>query len=410
MAKVKILVVGDPGSIHTARFASLLQEMGHDIRIFQSENYYIQDEHLKNITIYVDTITQPPLNNNTLVSFYPLKHSSNNLIMDLINKFIHFTLSITNRIHIPNRNRINALKWVIKDWDPDIVFSLKMQNDGYTVNQVKQQMKQGFKPKWIHFNWGTDIEFFAKHPRYKDEHLPKIKQVLSLCDYFVADCQRDVDQAKKYGLKGINLGKQLANGGFDLKEISKIPRLPINKRKTILIKGREWNDIGRAFTILKALDQIPHELKDYKIKVILATENVKSVCSFLNETKGINFQIMDKIPYTELLKIFGESRIAISSTHVDGTPSFLIEAMLMGAFPIHSDISSIREWIDDGKNGLLFPVENFKSLKKQILKALIDDELIIRAQIINQNIVMQKMDRKQIKQEWQSTIRNIINK
>ena len=409
MAKIKILVVGDPGSIHTARFVSLLQEMGHDIRIFQSEKYYIQDEHLKNITIYVDTITQPRINNNKIIALFPFAHSTNNSIILKVAKFLLLISSISKFGKL-NRDRVNDLKNIIKIWKPDIVFSLKMQNDGYTVSEAKQQMKYDFKPKWIHFNWGTDIEFFGKHSRYKNEHLPKIKLVLKLCDYFVADCQRDAQQAIKYGLKGINLGTHLANGGFNLEEIKKIPSLPVNKRKTIIIKGREWNDIGRAFTVLKALDQIPYELKDYKIKVILATENVKIVCSFLNETKGINFQIMDKIPYTELLKIFGESRIAISSTHVDGTPSFLIEAMLMGAFPIHSDISSIREWVDDGKNGLLFPVENIESLKKQILRALSDDKLISQAQIINQNIVKQKMDRKQIKQKWQSIISNIISK
>ncbi|MDK3155393.1 hypothetical protein QPK87_02175 [Kamptonema cortianum] len=60
METLNILIVGDPGSIHTARFALLLQEAGHRVHCFQSELYYSQDEHLRNLPLHVAYLDRPP--------------------------------------------------------------------------------------------------------------------------------------------------------------------------------------------------------------------------------------------------------------------------------------------------------------------------------------------------------------
>ena len=57
-SQIKILVVGNPGSIHAARFVNLLQEIGYHVEIFQSEISYDQDEHLKNMVIHIVSIWQ----------------------------------------------------------------------------------------------------------------------------------------------------------------------------------------------------------------------------------------------------------------------------------------------------------------------------------------------------------------
>lgn len=406
MDKIKILIAGDPGSIHTSRFVSLLQEIGYNIRVFQSEHQYLQDEHLHNVIIYVSRFFGLPKNGNTLRVTTPFE-------LDFPSGGLpgyptRLVLGIYRSFFKTNSREVDLAKTILK-WKPDIVFSLKMQNDGYTVSNAKKILGADFKTKWVHFNWGTDIEFFGKHPDYADEHLPKIREVLSGCDFHVADCMRDVKQAVDFGFRGRSLGMCLANGGYDLSVLSKVRKNAAPKRDVILVKGRQGGFVGKAFNILEALHRIPQVANQYKIKIILANPDTKGAAMILSRIDGIQYEVLSQLPYQELLALYATSRMAISASDVDGTPSFLTEAMVMGALPIHSDMDSVREWIADGKNGLLFPVDDIAALASCIERAHIDEQLIESARAINWEIANARMDRNKIRLDIAKLIETVQN-
>lgn len=405
VAKIKILVVGDPGSIHTARFVSLLQEIGYYVEVFQSEFLYTQDEHLHQITLHVGFPYADGENGNIIKGHHPLTDWLIKKLRRWPDNQILIPIAI-NQYFSPEK-RAKHLSHLLEKFRPDIIFSLKMQNDGYTVLKAKEILGRKFKAKWVHFNWGTDIEFFGKNPKYKKKHLPQIKKLLASCDFYLADCERDVKQAKKLGFKGVSLGACLAHGGFDLVEFAKI-RKKYHQRNLIIIKGREGSYVGRAFNILSALRQISPLLKKYKIKIIYCNPEVQAVISFLKKFEEIDYEIVKWLPYQKLLNLYAQSRLTISATDVEGTPSFLIESMALGAFPIHSDMVSIREWVENGQNGLLFPVDDINKLKSCITKALADNKMIEKARFLNWQIAQQKMDRDKIRNHLQDLIENQI--
>lgn len=404
MGKVKILVVGNPASIHTSRFVSLLQEIGYDVRVFQSEHWYAQDEHLHNAIVYVSRFIELPENGNTLrvTTPFELDFPSGGLS----GYPTRLALGIYRRFFKINSREINLAK-IIRKWKPDIVFSLKMQNDGYTVTEAKKILGADFKAKWVHFNWGTDIEFFGKHPDYAEEHLPKIRGVLSGCDFHVADCMRDVRQAADFGFRGRSLGMCLANGGYDLDALSKLREKAAPERDVILIKGRQGGFVGKAFNIFEALHRIPQVARHYKVKVIMADAETKGAAGILSRIDGIRYEVLPQLSYQELLALFATSRMAISATDVDGTPSFLTEAMAMGALPVHSDMDSVREWVTDGKNGLLFPVDDIAALASCIERAHADEQLVESARAINWEIANARMDRNKIRLDVQKIIETV---
>lgn len=407
MAQVKILIVGESGSIHTNRFTSLLQEIGYDVRLFQCEYLCWMEEHLVNTVVYVVAPTFTAINGNTIVYF------SCRLYLGQLLWFIYRFWNLLFKrwkIDFSKRSRPDDLARVIRCWKPDIVFSLKMQNDGYTVSATRDMMGDTFTPPWVHFNWGTDIEFFGKHPDYSAEHLPKIKKLLARCDYHISDCKRDVRQAADLGFSGESLGVCLANGGFDLDFLQKIRRESAAKRDVILIKGREGAFVGKAFNVLAALHRIPQLLKNYQVKILMPTDAVRGAAKFLTKLDGIDYELLPYLPYTELLAIYARCRIAISASDVDGTPSFLVEAMAMGAFPVHSDMESVREWISDGINGLLFPVDDIQAIASCIEKALQDDDLVESARFLNWDIAVARMDRNKISAHLKSLIEKKILK
>lgn len=395
MKNIKILIAGEPASVHTGKLSNMVKSIGYDVRIFQSTYHNHLDEHLKDVIIYTHFPWNRPDNNNILACYvFNILITSNSIITKLINmsifrKTIEIVRPHLNQLILQEPREKDLIR-VIKKWKPDLIISLKMQNDGYTVSNVKKSLGKYFHPKWVHFNWGTDIEYFGKRKSLKSYHLPKIKNLLNQCDYLIADCYRDLNQASKFGFKGIKLGVMVGNGGYKIDNLLKIRRKFSHNKDTILIKGRHDNKISKSKNIIKAISQIKDKLTTYKIKIILG-ETIND-----DETKqmltGLDYEFIKYVPYEEVLKLFAQSKISISATTVDGTPNFIAESFCMGAFPIHSNIDSVREWIEDGKNGLLFKIDDIDLLKKHIIRAIKDDQLTRRANKINLKIAKERLN------------------
>jgi glycosyltransferase involved in cell wall biosynthesis len=80
------------------------------------------------------------------------------------------------------------------------------------------------------------------------------------------------------------------------------------------------------------------------------------------------------------LQYFSRSDVFILSSHVEGLPNVLVEAMLCGCTPVATDCpTGPREVLQDGKYGYLVPVQNPDALAAAIEQAL--DCPIPRAQL-----------------------------
>jgi len=64
--------------------------------------------------------------------------------------------------------------------------------------------------------------------------------------------------------------------------------------------------------------------------------------------------------------------------------------MASGVFPIVTDITSNREWIRDGENGFLVPVNDEQYLANKIIDAIRDKGLLEKARKENQSISEEK--------------------
>jgi glycosyltransferase involved in cell wall biosynthesis len=283
-----------------------------------------------------------------------------------------------------------------------------MQNDGYTVAEARERLGAQFRAKWVHFCWGTDIEFFGRHPDHAPAHLPRIRKVLALCDFLIADTKRDLRAAREMGFMGELLGDLIAPGGFNLGEIARLRRESGEFRDTILVKGREGGLVGRALNVFAALDRVGSGLAPYRIRVVMPTPPAVEAARALATRHHLDCEPIPRLPYQELLKEFGKSRIAISASEVDGTPSFLLEAMAMGALPIHSDMESVRDWIEHGRNGLLFPVDDIDALANCITRALQDEALTVSARALNWSIAEGRMDRDAIRAHIQDLLKRRV--
>ena len=273
------------------------------------------------------------------------------------------------------------LNEIIKEIKPDLVHSLEMQSQTYHVLKAYKK----YKFKWAYFSWGSDL-FLYKND---ENHQGKIKEVLCNLDYFFADNNRDIQLAKEQGFKNTISGVFPGGGGYHLKDYNQF-RKPFSERNLILIKGyHHW--AGRALTVLNALELILDEIKNHKIYVYSAHNIVIKKIEELNKKYNLNIEYSsrkEEITHAELLQKFGNAKIAIGNSISDGIPNTLLEAVILGAFPIQSNPGGVSEdYISHKENGLLIEnAEEKNEIAKLIKEALESEELIEKAFELNAQI------------------------
>ena len=292
-------------------------------------------------------------------------------------------------------NTEKVFEKVLHDIKPDMVHSVVMYISCVPILNVMQKHDT---LTWLYSSWGSDLYYFKNIHTYKQD----ILRVLPRVNHLITDCKRDISIAKKLGFKGQVLGTFPGGGGFDYKETNKYIK-PVSKRSTILVKGYQGRS-GRAIEVIKALELIKEELKGYQIIVFGADKEVENYIT----RKGISTKILLKVlsrsnflPHDAILKLMGEAMIYIGNSNSDGMPNTLLEAIAQGVFPIQSNPGGASsEVIIHGENGFL--IENcndLEEIKKLIIKAISNSELMEKAFEINQNNIKPKFERTLIKKQ-----------
>ncbi len=295
---------------------------------------------------------------------------------------------ITNLINkINERQLTTVLETTIKNIQPDVVHSFVMYLSAAPILPV---MKKFPGIKWIYSSWGSDLFYYRK---MENEHL-KMKETFPHIDYMFADCHRDHRIATENGFTGKFLGKFPGGGGFDFKKTDALIQ-PFSERKIILIKGYQGLH-GRCLSALEAILLLEKELKEYRILIFGVNEEVKNFVLNSELKNWGNLETVGKISQFEVMKSMGEAFIYIGNSLSDGTPNTLLEAIVMGAFPLQSNPGgATSEIIENGRNGaLLENPENVNEISKIIKWALQNQKHLKEGVEFNLVKIKPKLERK----------------
>lgn len=104
----------------------------------------------------------------------------------------------------------------------------------------------------------------------------------------------------------------------------------------------------------------------------LLTELKKQV-----ENKGLKNKIcfLGRISSNKLNLYYNSAKIFLLTSENEGLPATLVEAMLTKICPITTDVGAIPNLIEDGYNGFLYSINNFKNAEKIIIKCLKNNNL-----------------------------------
>lgn len=369
---MKILMVS-VFSYHFVNWTLQLKESGHEVFWIDVHD---SNTHVKRIDFVEQTIKWK----NKLE--YPGRQR--------IKKYFPLLGSFINRFN--HRNFLEVFQQKFDEIQPDVVHSFEIHSACIPILDI---MKKYPKVKWIYSALGSDLFYYQNEPA----KLKGIKKVFTRLNYMFADSTRDFIIAQKHGFTGGYLGTFPGGGGYELDSVKSRINL-LKDRKSILIKGYQ-NKFGRCNNVLESLLLIENEIKNFKIIVFAANEEVSNLVKNPRFGQIKNLEIVGLIGRDDVLKLMGQSLICIGNSISDGIPNTLLEAIIMEAFPIQSNPGgSTAEIIENGKNGLL--IENPESIYEiaaLIKKAIQNPELLRSGIAYNSQYIKSNLERDYIKEQ-----------
>jgi glycosyltransferase involved in cell wall biosynthesis len=374
-ARPRVFVLGFVESIHTVRAVEAMQRLGWEIHVVASHPHWPHPAW-HDVTLHVDpdfepeevgpgvevrTLRRPPEDGEPLVE------------------------------GLSWNQRPEAVAGLIAELQPDLVNTMEIQHGAYVMLEARAYLDEA--PPWVVHNWGSDIYYFGRNPR----HISRLKAVMTACDYYGAECHRDIGLAQAFGFDGKLLPVLPNAGGFELGRLAAL-RLPgpTSTRKAISLKATE-SFVYRPHAALDAIERCGELLRGYTLYLYTATPRAIERARAIGERFGIEVTVVstaaEPVSHDEIMTMHGRSRISISLAQSDAICTAFLEAMVMGSFPIQSSTGCANAWAEAGQGAEFVPAEDVDRIEGALRRALTDDQLVDTAAIENAATAAARLDR-----------------
>jgi hypothetical protein len=261
--------------------------------------------------------------------------------------------------HFSSEKRLARL---IKKYNFDYIHALEIQGAGYLLLNCRFE-KSSESPKIIVTNWGSDIYYFEKNLEDKT----KIQKILSIADYYSAECHRDYELALKNGFIGKFLPINPNAGGFKDSVFQRNSKRS-NDRNQIIAKCY-GGKFGLGNLIIDAIDDYLKINKTNTVFLYSVTPDLEPMLETLISRfpKRISFAtVKNKLNISDMHENFANSRVYIGASRSDGISTSFLEALVLGAYPIQTNTSCGNEWVEKG-----FHAQLIQPTRDAIFNALI---------------------------------------
>lgn len=188
-----------------------------------------------------------------------------------------------------------------------------------------------------------------------------------------------------------------------------LPRKIVRRKQTdklrIAFAARLHKLQKRADLLTKVIDMCLNKGLDVEFNIAGEGD-----CSELIREYVISHHFEDKvhllgwIPPCEMASFWMEQDIYLNLSTYEGMSLAMLEAMACGAVPIVTDVSGVRDLIEDGKNGAIVPVDQWEQVLERISDAYWNQEWLEKASAYNVELLRDKCDVEQYADWIEQTI------
>jgi glycosyltransferase involved in cell wall biosynthesis len=287
------------------------------------------------------------------------------------------------------RRRAPRLRDLLRQLQPDLVHALRVPLEGMLTAAARPQAPL------VLSTWGNDLTLHAPATPVMRW---ATRAALRRADGLHADCQRDARMAPSWGLRsGAPTLVVPGNGGvrrhvFRPEPSFSDPDFGIPRSAPVVVQPRGLRAYVRSDVFFRALPLILRDEPE-TVFVAPATEGMAEAEAWRRRLDlGPRLRLLPQLDLGSMAALFRRAAVSVSPSTHDGTPNTLLEAMACGCFPIAGDLESVREWIDDGRNGLLVDSADEESLARAVVRALREEPLRRLAAQINAGLIAERAD------------------
>ncbi|MEE9217432.1 MAG: glycosyltransferase family 4 protein [Anaerolineales bacterium] len=301
---------------------------------------------------------------------------------------------------------------LITEIEPDLVHAMRIPFEG-----AMAAASNPIAPLLVSI-WGNDLTLHAPTtPPMRN----LTRRTLSRTNALHTDTRRDAELAQQWGFADDRPQMVLPGNGGVRRDIffpgepgqSEHPALTqvlemLSPEVPVVVNPRGFRAYVRNDTFFKA---IPILLERVPTAVFLCPNMAgqRKAEEWIERLRiGDSVHLLPKLTPSDLAVVFRRAQVSVSPSEHDGTPNTLLEAMACGAYPVAGDLQSIREWIEDGKNGTLVDPASADQVAEAIAHALEDAELQERAAEENIRLVETRADYKQGMQRAQAFYEEVL--
>lgn len=234
--------------------------------------------------------------------------------------------------------------------------------------------------------WGSDVLI---SPGKSWLHKKRARYVLDKADLVTADAE-----VAAGAVCGLGVGRDrvvVSPMGIERALLAGTPKK--EKSQVLMIfSNRRLEPLYDVATLVKAIPSVVDKAGREVRFVILGEGSQRS--DLLNLAIKLNvedcLEFKGTVSRETLLQFYRKSDIFVSTSRSDSTSVSLLEAMNFGLIPVVTDIPGNREWIQDGKNGFVFPASDSEALAHKILCAIDRSDLWQDVRRENERIVRKR--------------------
>ncbi len=287
---------------------------------------------------------------------------------------------------------------VIRQVQPDLVHAMRVPYEGMLAAEA---LAGGPSVPLLVSIWGND---FTLHAPSSPPMARYTRRAMQRADALHADCQRDLRLAGEWGLPA-DRPTLLAPGsggirreifhpgdpleGLDASQLrSVLDEIP--PRAPVVVNPRGFRAYVRNDTFFRSIPLILNEQPETRFLCPLMAGEAEALRWKERLGLGEEVLLLPRLDPRQMASLYRRAWVSVSPSTHDGTPNTLLEAMACGAFPVAGDLESIREWIEDGLNGLLVDPADPAALARAVRRALAEEGLRRRAAEHNLRLVTQR--------------------
>ncbi len=295
---------------------------------------------------------------------------------------------------------------IVNDLKPDAVHALRIPFEGMLAESTPAHI-----PLIVSI-WGNDLTF---HARTSPLMAAYTRRTLRRANGLLADAERDLPLARQWGFREGHPELVLpGNGGLDLENLKGV--IEEKELPFLLPEGRPIFVNPRGFrpgsvhqdVFFKSLPLVLKKIPGAFFVCTAMQGQPQAVRRVEEMNLGENVLLLPYLPQEQLWRLYSRAQIYVSLSSHDGTPNTFLEALACGCFPVVGDIASLREWLQNGVNGLLVNPHDPQQAADAMIKAVVDEGLRFGALKKNYEMICSRAEVGGLRKKYRSFVEQAV--